>query len=264
MILPDGKKVMKKNRVRYYESFRDDFEISRNQNFKLSSDYKWIREDKKTSFLSHVIYSAALIFGFFYCTFFLHVKFIGKRKLKKERDGFFVFANHTQPLGDVFIPALASFPKRIYTVVGTANYGIPVIGHILPYLGALPVTSDFRGIRELAKAVDRRICEGHPVVIYPEAHVWEYCTEIRPFPTTSFTYPAKIRKASYALTTTYVKSKFFKKPLAKIYIDGPFYPVGEGLKEKTESLHFQVENAMKERAKTSDFSYIKYEKKRDV
>lgn len=255
---------MKKNRVRYYESFRDDFEISRNQNFKLSSDYKWIREDKKTSFLSHVIYSAALIFGFFYCTFFLHVKFIGKRKLKKERDGFFVFANHTQPLGDVFIPALASFPKRIYTVVGTANYGIPVIGHILPYLGALPVTSDFRGIRELAKAVDRRICEGHPVVIYPEAHVWEYCTEIRPFPTTSFTYPAKIRKASYALTTTYVKSKFFKKPLAKIYIDGPFYPVGEGLKEKTESLHFQVENAMKERAKTSDFSYIKYEKKRDV
>ena len=243
-----------KEKVRYYESFTDDFEVSKNQNFTLSADYKWVRKDAFSRILSAVVYTLALIFSSVYCYLFLHMKVRGREKFKRVKGGFFIYGNHTQPIGDVFIPALAVFPKRIYTVVSPANYGIPIIGKILPYLGALPTDGTLRGIRELKNAIEYRINNGNAIVIYPEAHVWEYYTKIRPFPETSFAFPMKLDCPAFAMTVTYKKSKFFKKPLMEVCIDGPFY----GEKSK---LHSEVFSAMQKRSKQSDFDYIEYRKK---
>ena len=177
---------------------------------------------------------------------------------------FFIYGNHTQPVGDVFIPALCVLPKRIYTVVSTANYGIPFIGKILPYLGALPVVGSLHGIKELNKAIEERINKNHPIVIYPEAHVWEYYTEIRPFPETSFKYPAKLNKPVIAMTVTYRKCKVFKRPVVEVYLDGPYYATKESVKERTKSLHDQVYDVMKKRSKNSNVEYIQYRKKENV
>ena len=247
--------------IRYYESYGDDFEKSANQNFQLPENYKWVRNDLLSKFLSGLIYGLAVSLGGAYCRFFLHVRVKGRDKLKGQKGGFFIYGNHTQPIGDVFIPAVCALPKRIYTVVGTANYGIPVVGKILPFLGALPIVDSLHGIKELNKAVKKRIEDGHPVVIYPEAHVWEYCTEIRPFPDTSFRFPVKLNKPAFAMTVTYKKSKFFKKPTAQVYLDGPFYPQGDSDKEKTKNLHDAVVLAMQERSKKSDCQYIVYKAK---
>ena len=247
--------------IRYYESYGDDFEKSANQNFQLPENYKWVRNDLLSKFLSGLIYGLAVSLGGAYCRFFLHVRVKGRDKLKGQKGGFFIYGNHTQPIGDVFIPAVCALPKRIYTVVGTANYGIPVVGKILPFLGALPIVDSLHGIKELNKAVKKRIEDGHPVVIYPEAHVWEYCTEIRPFPDTSFRFPVKLNKPAFAMTVTYKKSKFFKKPTAQVYLDGPFYPQGDSDKEKTKNLHETVVLAMQERSKKSDCQYIVYKAK---
>ena len=247
--------------IRYYESYGDDFEKSANQNFQLPENYKWVRNDLLSKFLSRLIYGLAVSLGGAYCRFFLHVRIKGRDKLKGQKGGFFIYGNHTQPIGDVFIPAVCALPKRIYTVVGTANYGIPVVGKILPFLGALPIVDSLHGIKELNKAVKKRIEDRHPVVIYPEAHVWEYCTEIRPFPDTSFRFPVKLNKPAFAMTVTYKKSKLFKKPTAQVYLDGPFYPQGDSDKEKTKNLHEAVVLAMQERSKKSDCQYIVYKAK---
>lgn len=243
-----------KERVRYYESFADDFEVSKNQDFALPNDYKWVRNDVFSRFLSTVVYTLALIFSSVYCYFFLHMRVRGREKLKDVKGGFFIYGNHTQPVGDVFIPALAVFPKRIYTIVSPANYGIPIIGKILPYLGALPTADTISGLRKLKNAIEYRLEKGNPIVIYPEAHVWEYYTKIRPFPDTSFSFPVKSGVPAFAMTVTYKKSKFFKKPLMEVYIDGPFF--GEKV-----DLHREVFSAMQKRSSQSNFDYIEYKEK---
>lgn len=252
---------MKKREVRYFESFTDDFEQSANQNFELPKDYKWVRDDWGSRLLAVLIYALAVIFSSVYCKFFLHMRIRGRKNVKGLKGDFFIYGNHTQPIGDVFIPALCVLPKRIYTVVGTANYGIPVIGKILPFLGALPIVDSLHGIKELNKAMEYRLEKYHPIVIYPEAHVWEYYTQVRPFPETSFKFPVKFGKPTFAMTVTYKKSRLFKRPIMEVFLDGPFYPNGNTAKEKTTDLHNQVFSAMQQRSRNSNYSYIEYKKK---
>lgn len=244
--------------VRYYSSFQEDFDLSANQDFRLPDHYKWVRKDIGSKFLSGLVYGSAVIFGGLYCRLFLHMKVTGRKNLRGMKDGFFVYGNHTQPVGDVFIPALCFLPRRIYTVVSTANYGIPVIGRILPFLGALPTVNSVHGVKELTRAMEQRLERRHPVVIYPEAHVWEYYTGIRPFPDTSFKFPVKFNKPSYAMTVTYRKAKWFKRPIMEVFLDGPFYPEGATAREKTETLHRQIYGAMTRRSEASTCSYIEY------
>lgn len=250
---------MKEREIRYYSSYTDDFEHTAHQDFKLPEDYKWVRTSLGAKILSALIYTLAFLFSSIYCKFFLHMKITGRKNLKKVKGGYFIYGNHTQPFGDVFIPALCALPKRIYTVVSTANYGIPVINKILPYLGALPIVNSLYGIKELNKSMEYRLNNGHPIVIYPEAHVWEYYTKIRPFNDTSFKFPAKFDRPAFAMTVTYKKSKFFKKPIMEVFIDGPFYPCGNSLKEKAENLNKEIFSVMTSRSRNSNFEYIKYE-----
>lgn len=249
---------MKQKKIRYFTSYTDDFEESANQNYILPEDYRWIRADFGSKVLSAIIYALAVIFSSVYCKFFLHMKVRGRSNLRKIKGSFFLYGNHTQPVGDVFIPALCVFPKRIYTVVSTANYGIPVIGKILAYLGALPVVNSLHGIKELNRAIGCRLEKGNPIVIYPEAHVWEYYTDIRPFPDTSFKFPVKFEKPSFAMTVTYKKSRLFRRPVMEVYLDGPFYGRGTTAKERAADLHSQIFAAMKNRSKTSNAAYIEY------
>ncbi|MBQ8539360.1 MAG: 1-acyl-sn-glycerol-3-phosphate acyltransferase [Ruminococcus sp.] len=250
----------KEEKIRYYKEFTDDFEETANQNFELDSNYKWVRTDFKSKVLSFLIYSFALLFSSIYCPLFLHMRVKGRKNLKGIKGGFFIYGNHTQPFGDVFIPALTVFPRRIYTVVSPANYGIPVIGNILPYLGALPIVDSIKGFKELSVAMKQRLEKSHPIVIYPEAHVWEYCTTIRPFPDTSFKFPVKFEVPVFAMTVTYKKSRFYKKPKMTVYLDGPFYGEGNTAKEKVKNLHQKVYSTMVNRSQESNFEYIKYRK----
>lgn len=246
--------------IRYYSSFTDDFAHSADQEYRLPPDYRWVRKDIPSMFLSGLIYGLAVIFGGLYCRCFLHVKVKGREKLKAVKGGFFLYGNHTQPVGDVFIPAIAVLPRRIFTVVSPANYGIPVIGKILPYLGALPTEPSVRGMKALTKAMEYRLEKDHPIVIYPEAHVWEYYTDIRPFPDAAFKFPVKYDKPAFAMTVTYQRSRFLKKPRAVVYLDGPFYPEGDTPREKVSHLHDRVYNVMKARSCISNFAYIEYHK----
>lgn len=247
--------------VRYYSTYTDDFEESANQNYKLPEDYKWVRKDIFSKFLSGLIYGLAVIFGGAYCKSFLHMKVKGRKNLKGMKGDFFIYGNHTQPVGDVFIPALCALPKRIFTVVSTANYGIPVIGKILPYLGALPIVDSLHGFKELNKAIEMRVEMNHPIVIYPEAHVWEYYTGIRPFADASFKFPVKMNKPAFAMTVTYRESKVFKRPIMEVYLDGPFYAEGETVKDKTTDLHCKIYEAMMKQSKNSNYNYIEYKEK---
>ena len=255
-------KMQNKERIRYYHSYTDDFAQARDQNYTVPEDYKWVREDFFSRLLSVLIYSIAILFGIFYCSFGLHIKIKGRKKLKAMRKtGGFLYANHTQPIGDVLNPAFCAFPIRIYTVVSPANLSIPVIGRILPYLGALPTASTMSGMRRFTEAIEHRLSQKKCIVIYPEAHLWEYCAFIRAFPETSFRFPKAYKKPSYCMTTTYQKRRFGKKPRITIYVDGPFEADSElSGKAAAVKLRDDIYNCMCERAENSTYHYIEYRK----
>jgi hypothetical protein len=63
---------------------------------------------------------------------------------------------------------------------------------ILEMSGALPLPSTIEGMGKMMEAMEKRNVQGHVICIYPEAHIWPYCTWIRNFKSTSFRYPAQM------------------------------------------------------------------------
>lgn len=113
---------MEKNRINYYKTYSDDFVKSKQQNYKLRDDYKWIHTNIFYNIYSAILYRIAYIFGFFYCKFFLHVKVENKSVLKNyKKQGVFLYGNHTQPIGDVFMPTRVCGGKRIYVIASPSN-----------------------------------------------------------------------------------------------------------------------------------------------
>ena len=199
------------NEVRYYKSFDEDF-YQTDKKYTLDKDYEYLPRNTAEKIISSLAYGVAFLISSVYCRIVLGVRFVGAKKLRDEEGAFFLYGNHTQPIGDVFDPALACFPKRIYTVVSPANLHLPVIGGLLRPLGALPLPDGISGMKKFNNAIEKRIAEGHPIVIYPEAHLWDFCTFIRPFGDAAFTYPSKLGVPAYCFTTTYQKRRFGKKP----------------------------------------------------
>lgn len=248
--------------TRYYAHFTDDFVESPRQELRLPEDYVYVRTGLLSRLWAAIVYGLALFVSFFYCRVGLRMRIRGRQKLRAAgKGGLFLYGNHTQPVGDVFTPAHCLLPRRIYTLVSPANYGLPVIGKLLPYLGALPVADTVHGMRALQQAMETRLRQGCGIVIYPEAHVWEYYTGIRPFPATSFKFPVKLAMPVYAMTVTYQKARFGKRPRMVVYIDGPFAPVGETAAQKAESLHRAVRETMERRSRESNAEWIAYRPK---
>ena len=256
----------KERKTYYYESYEDDLIQSKNQNYKLKEDYKWLHNNIFYNCFSYIAYVLAYVISLFYCKFILHIKIKNREVLKKyKKQGYFLYGNHTQPIGDVFTPAHICRNKRIYVVVSPSNLGVTGIGPLLPMLGALPIPSSIKKMSEFYNAIKTRIKQKKCVVIYPEAHVWPCYTKIRPFDETAFNFPISLSAPSFCMTTTYYKRKFGKKPGIIVYVDGPFN-VDENLnkKEKQEKLFNQIYQCMENRSKNSTYEYVKYEKGKKI
>ncbi|MCD8054941.1 MAG: 1-acyl-sn-glycerol-3-phosphate acyltransferase [Lachnospiraceae bacterium] len=247
-------------RTQYYRTLQDDFVESANQSYALGEDYVWIRTGLGAKLARAVLYAIAYLFAFAYGRIALHLKIVKNVNMKGFRDsGAVVYGNHTQPIGDVFFPALVCAPKRCYTVASPANLGIPVIGRLLPWLGALPIPENFGQMKKFVAAVNQRLQEGNCVIVYPEQHVWPYCTQVRPYAETAFDYAVKNRAPAFCMTTTYQARRFSQKPKVTIYLDGPFYAdTGLSRRAQKEQLRNQVYACMKKRSEMSTYEYIEY------
>lgn len=243
----------------FYSSFDDDVITSSNQNYKLPADYNWIND----SFLCKVLYFFAIILSWVDMKFFFRAKIIGREKIRLiGNNGCFIYCNHTQIIGDALLPVIIMYPKRIYTIVSAANLGIKVIGRILPLLGAIPIPGNIHDNEKMTACIKQRIMEGSAIIIYPEAHVWPWYNKIRPFTSTSFHYPVLLSVPFFTMTTTYQKSRFFRRPKVVIYLDGPFYCNGElSKKAQKEEIYRLAYSTMEGRTQNSTIEYIKYTNK---
>ncbi len=250
---------MNKKKIQYFNSFDDDLVTSKNQDYQINPNYKWNDFSLLKKIISKIIYIPFLIFGIVYSKFILRVTFKNKKILKGYKN-YFLYGNHTQALGDAFNPYVLLTPRIPYIIVSPSNLGIPIIGKLLPFLGALPIPNSIHQKEEFFSVI-RKISENNIIIIYPEAHLWPWYTKVRPFSPSSFAFPTEKNIPSFTMTTTYQKSKFFKKPKIIIYIDGPFYAKSGSKKEMRKDLCEQVYNSIQKNSKYSNYEYIKYIKK---
>ena len=251
---------MKKQNSITYDNYTEDFVTSSNQDYELKSNYKWLNTSIIYKIISTILYFIAYLIALIYCKLFLRVSFQNKEILK-EYKGYYLFGNHTQMIGDALNPLLLTFPRKNYVVASTANLGIPFLGKILPFVGALPIPKKIHEKESLFNTM-HTLVQNHSITIYPEAHLWPYYTKIRPLPVSSFRFPVKDNVPAFTMTTTYQKRKIGKRPKITIYIDGPFYPDDlPTKKEQATSLRDKVFKQMTIRSQKSTYSYIKYQKR---
>lgn len=250
----------KRTVIYYKDELLDEFSTAVITPKKIDDDWVYIHTSpfkKFTHFFWYRIIATPL--AFLYLKIKFHHKTVGREKLKACGSGYFLYGNHTQDVGDALIPSMLTFPSDAYAVVHPNNVSMKFLGKINPSLGALPLPDTKAAARNFLDALNVRLFERRPIVIYPEAHIWPYYTKIRPFNDDAFRYPIRFGVPSYCFVNTYQKRKHGKEPKIVTYIDGPFYP-DETLRgrEQIKKLRDDIYDSMCEMAKNSDFERIKY------
>lgn len=245
----------------YKDELTDEFSVSNIKTRKIDKDYVYIKKGftaRLGRFFAYRLIATPI--AILYSKLVLGQRVKNKKVLRPfKKQGYFLFVNHTQQIGDAFLPNVALFPKSVYMIVHPDNVSQKVLGKITPYLGAIPTPTTISAMRGFKNAVEKRILEGNCVTVYPEAHIWPYYTKIRPFGDASFSYPIKQNTPVFCFTNTYQKKGKSEHPQIVTYIDGPFYPDKSlPLRKQRKFLRAEVYMAMCERAKKSNVEWIKY------
>ncbi len=248
---------MKGKTFYYTDPLRDDFAGTHIKTKRLPENFCYLPKSKvrrAVAWILHHIVATPV------CYLFLKIscgqKIFGREKLRPYRkSGYFLYGNHTRTAGDAFTPSMAAFPKKPYIIVDPDALSIPLLRRIVQDLGAMPVPDSWELHKQFRAAIQTRAARGDVIAVYPEAHIWPLCTEIRPFPPLSFAYPVDTGKPAFSFTTTYRKRKFFGGVKATVYIDGPFFPDGSVPKqERKKELRDRVYDAMVQRSRLSEYS----------
>ena len=144
------------------------------------------------------------------------------------------------------------------------NVSMKVLGNFVQMMGAIPIPSNLNAMKNFKNAIEKTIRDNHVITIYPEAHIWPYYTKIRPFKSTSFTYPVELDVPTFSITNTYQAYGKNKVKIAS-YIDGPFFANKELPKVlQKKDLRDKVYNQMVERSQNSNIEVIRYCKQESV
>lgn len=73
--------IVMKN-IYYYEDFDSDVVTSKNQDFKLKKNYKWVHHNIFYKISSYLLYYIFLFVSFIYVKLILHVKIVNNKSFK--------------------------------------------------------------------------------------------------------------------------------------------------------------------------------------
>lgn len=248
---------MKEVTYYYSDEVNDEFSGVTRKQIVVDENFKYIHKNIFYKILEFIVHRIIVTpFAQCYRMFKFHNKLYGKSKVKGFKGKYIIYGNHTQIPGDGLLPPMFLFPRKPYFVVNPDNIAVKGTKNIMMMLGAVPTPTTLKGLRNFENCLKERVNHGHPIVVYPEAHIWPYYTGIRNFKSTSFKYAVKFEVPAFCFTNVYKKRKFSKKPKMITYIDGPFYyDKNLNNKEAEIDLRNRVYNTMLERSKVSDYEY---------
>ena len=251
---------MTRKTIYFKDELNDDFSGITRNTVEIDNDFKYINRSFLWRLGQFLVYRVVMVtVAYLYCKLKFGMKVVNKDALKPyKKDGVFLFGNHTNVPLDGYIPNVLLIPKDVYFVVHPDNVSAKGTKTFMMMLGCLPLPSTVGAARNFLKALEAR-SSGSSVVIFPEAHVWPYYTDIRPFSSNSFKYPVSLNKPVFTFTTTYRKRRLHKLPGITVYVDGPL-TADEALskREQAQQIRDLAYKTMKERSACSNYEYIKY------
>ncbi len=212
--------------------------------------------------MAYYLLAIPLVHFYCYCVCGFRVK--NKKAVKALRNtGYFLYANHSH-FTDAFLSPIVAFPKRAYVIVNPDAVSIPGIRVLVQMLGGIPIPQSLKAMPLFLTAIGARAKEDCCVGIFPEAHMWNYCTFLRPMHGASFRYPAAMELPSVAVAVTYQRRRipFLKTPRRTVFVSDPIYPDPSlSKKEAQTKIEREVEAFLKEKLETySDYAYYEYRK----
>lgn len=263
-MLKKDKKFKFGTTIYYEDELNDDFEKTNLTRIEIPDDFAY-NQGKVYRFFSSLFYFAVAVPILWLVTLFYGIKVKGKKNLKKlNKESCFFYSNHTSFL-DVFDVQVRVTPFQRTDILGYSDsLSNKFLGWITKVLGYMPIPDSPKTFRKFQKALEERVTKlNHNILIYPEAHIWPYYTDIRPFISTSFKYPAKLNRPIVPITACYRKSKFSKKAKITLYVSEPIYPQEYlSVNENKEYLRDECYKEMKRvSSKYSTYKYVNYVKK---
>ena len=258
--------LFQKRVVYYTDELEDDFAITRNitKPKERTGDHFYESSSFVKRPVAWLLYRAvATPIGWIYSRVFYGVRVKNRSVILKLRGGCFLYGNHTQNVIDAFLPTIAAFPKRCDVITARDAVSLPVIKHVVPALGGVPLPESYQDVRSFLESIRRRLGKGHAIAIYPEAHIWPYYNKIRPFSEAAFSYPCRFGVPAVPFTVTYRKRKIlsFLPPVVNVIIGEPVYPdpalnKKEAMKQMRDAVYEQMCMAAQE-----SYEHIQYIKK---
>lgn len=252
----------------YDDETKDDFMQTNLSRPEVPESYKYIRNNPINVFFSNILYyciakpimSLICIFGGVRCK--------NRKNLKPlKKTGTFIYANHTSIFDMFAIQSFVVRGKRTNLIGYSDMTSVPIGVNICNALGYIPLPlANLKCVRNMLKGLDYYINKKkQDVLIFPEAHVWPFYTEIRKFPSASFHYPAKLMAPVIPIVTVYRKSHFYRKPRPTIIVGEPIYPKKEfDLKQNRDYLYEECYKQMVAISNSYDqpkyFKYVKTSK----
>lgn len=250
--------------IYYSDEINDDFALPEGKSFNqktIPSNYKYVHKNPIWHVFAFFFYRVvATTIAFLYCYIGKGLRVKNRKALKKLKGGFFFYGNHTSAAADAFVPSLLCFPKKNYVLANADVVSIPFVRLMTPMMGALPLPSTMGGMKNLITSM-KTLTEKHTITIYPEAHIWPYYNDIRPFVDTSFNYPMKFNVPAVPFVTTFRKRKIlrFLKPFITVTVGDPIYP--SEVKDKTEMRNLCYEFMKETVEKEHSYACINYVKR---
>ena len=255
--------------VCYRDEQNDDFAGTEIKPFAIGADFPFASRSvpfRIGEFIAYYLIALPLVSLIYLAVGFSFRNAAAIRKLRREsKKGFFLYANHTHWL-DAFLAPILCFPRKAHVLVSPDTVSIKGLGTVVRLLGAIPVPTEREAVKPFAAAIEARIAEGRPVMVFPEAHIWPYCAFVRDFKAGSFRYPVAANAPAVAVCVTYTRRRglfsFIKTPKRRAFVSEPFYPDASlPAPLAKQKLRDEVYGWLKATAeKYSDYEYVKYVK----
>ena len=258
------KKQAEPKRVIYYrDALNEDYAGTNIETQTVHADFPFIPDSLFFRVVGWIVYYLiAIPLVHLYCFVFAGYRIRNKKAVRSLRkSGFFLYANHTH-FTDAFLAPIIAFPKRAFVLVSPDTVSIKGIRTLVQMLGAIPIPQEHKAIPLFCSAVETRAMEGRCISIFPEAHMWNYCTFVRPFHAGSFRYPINYGKPTVAVAVTYQRRRFplIRQPKRTVFVSDPIYP-DKTLSPKAaqRKLAEEVERFIREKSEQySDYKYYDY------
>ncbi len=257
-------------KVIYYNDVTDDFAGNDIKTKEIGADFKYVNNNpawKAAAFLLYYIFGVP--FSWVCIRIINGTKIVNRKAIRKMKGGFFIYGNHTH-WSDALLPYIVTAPKRTFMIANRDAISIKGIKNIVLMLGTIPIPSGIKQLGRFIETVEKRCGEGGCIAVYPEATTWPYYNGLRPFPPTSFTYPAKLHAPIIAMATTFHKRRgllsFMKTPARTVNLSEPI-TAGSGMSvpEAKKFLHGKTYDFIKSTIEQNgSLEYIRYEKNTDA